>query len=46
MKAVKNRMSSELLEWARARAAKIAGAATRKQMLIIQLAEIKEAFKE
>lgn len=34
------------LELREARAAKIAGAATRKQMLIIQLAEIKEAFKE
>ena len=29
-----------------ARAAKIAGVATKKQRLIIQLAEIKEAFKE
>lgn len=34
------------LELREALAAKIAGVATKKQLLIIQLAEIKEAFKE
>ena len=39
-------VEQDKLELREARAAKIAGVATKKQLLIIQLAAIKEAFKE